>query len=84
MKLKTLTLLIGSLLLLQACASTTTVSSNNIETRIHTVKSGESLHKIAEKEYGCKSHWVKIYDANKDKIGDPLLIYPGQKIVLPR
>lgn len=34
--------------------------------------------------YGDASKWPEIYEANKDKIRDPDLIYPGQIFVIPR
>lgn len=51
--------------------------------REYTIKSGDSLSKIAKRFYGNAGEWEKIYKANQDKIKDPNLIYPGQKIVIP-
>lgn len=50
------------------------------------VKSGNWLWKIANSVavYGDGSQWPKIYEANKDKIKDPDLIYPNQVFVIPR
>jgi nucleoid-associated protein YgaU len=47
----------------------------------YTVQKGDSLSKIAKKYPGMT--WQKIYEANKDQIKDPDLIYPGQKLVIP-
>lgn len=52
-------------------------------TRDYTIKSGDSLSKIAREFYGNPGDWQKIYQANKDTIKDPDLIYPGQKIIIP-
>lgn len=49
----------------------------------YTVKSGDSLWKIAQRFYGNGTQWRKIYEANKSKIKNPDLIYPGQKFVIP-
>ena len=49
----------------------------------YTIKSGDSLSKIAKQFYGNANEWQKIYNANRDKIKDPNLIYPGQKIIIP-
>jgi nucleoid-associated protein YgaU len=49
----------------------------------YTVRSGDSLWKIAERHYGDGNKWRKIYEANKDSIKDPDLIYPGQELRLP-
>ena len=51
--------------------------------RTYTVKAGDSLSKIAKREYGDAAQWHKIYEANKDTIKDPDLIYPGQTYTLP-
>lgn len=52
---------------------------------VYTVQSGDSLSKIAKKHYGDMNSWRKIYDANKQTIGDnPDLIKPGQRLVIPR
>jgi nucleoid-associated protein YgaU len=36
--------------------------------KMHTVTAGDTLPLLSEKYYGDKNQWVKIYDANKDKI----------------
>ena len=53
------------------------------EVRSYTVKSGDSLSKIAKREYGDADKWHAIYEANRDQIKNPDLIYPGQVFVLP-
>lgn len=52
-------------------------------TKTYTVVSGDSLSKIAQREYGRAADWKKIYEANKDTIKDPDLIYPGQTLKIP-
>ena len=49
----------------------------------YTVKSGDYLKKIAKEVYGDASKWELIYEANKDNIKNPNLIYEGQIFVLP-
>jgi len=51
--------------------------------RTHTVAKGESLSKIAKRYYGDAKQWRKIFDANKDTIKNPDLIFPGQVIKIP-
>ena len=49
----------------------------------YTVKSGDSLSKIAKHLYGDADSWHRIYDANRDKIKNPDLIHPGQVLTIP-
>lgn len=42
-----------------------------------------TLSGIAKDVYGDASQWQKIYNANRDKIHNPNLIYPGQVLVIP-
>jgi nucleoid-associated protein YgaU len=51
--------------------------------RSYTIKSGDSLSKIAKQQYGNAADWQKIYQANRDTIKDPNMIYPGQTIKIP-
>jgi nucleoid-associated protein YgaU len=51
--------------------------------RTHTVVKGDSLSKIAKRVYGDAQQWRRIYDANRDIVSDPDLIYPGQVLKLP-
>ena len=51
--------------------------------RTITVQPGDSLSKIAKREYGDGNKWRAIFDANRDKIKDPDLIHPGQVLTLP-
>jgi nucleoid-associated protein YgaU len=51
--------------------------------RTYTVKSGDSLSKIAKHHYGDANAWHRIYEANRDKIKNPDLIHPGQEFVIP-
>jgi murein DD-endopeptidase MepM/ murein hydrolase activator NlpD len=52
-------------------------------TRSHQVARGETLWGIAEKYYGKGFLWPKIYEANKNVIKNPSLIYSGQKFLIP-
>ena len=51
--------------------------------RTYTVVAGDTLSKIAKHEYGDASKWHAIYEANKDTIKNPDLIYPGQTFKIP-
>ena len=51
----------------------------------YVVHAGDSLSSIAEHFYG-PGHggwWHGIYDANRDQLSNPALIYPGQKLRIP-
>jgi nucleoid-associated protein YgaU len=51
--------------------------------RTYTVKAGDSLSKIAKEYYGESSQYMKIFEANRDKLSDPNAIQPGQTLVIP-
>ena len=57
--------------------------SSSTATKIYEVVSGDSLSKIAKREYGNANEWKRIYDANRDILKDPDKIYPGQKLKIP-
>lgn len=57
--------------------------SSSTATRIYVVKSGDSLSKIAKREYGNAKDWKRIFEANRDLIKDPDKIYPGQTLKIP-
>ena len=49
----------------------------------YTVKEGDTLAKIARMYGGTTATWQAIYKANKQKIDNPDLIFPGQKLEIP-
>lgn len=49
----------------------------------YTVQKGDCLWNIAKRVYGDGSRYVAIYEANKDKIKNPNLIYVGQVLTIP-
>lgn len=51
--------------------------------RLHVVR-GDNLWNIARAHYGEGFRYTMIFDANKDQIRDPNLIYPGQVFSLPK
>ena len=48
-----------------------------------TVQPGNTLWGISRKRYGRGILYVQVFEANRDKIRDPDLIYPGQVFSLP-
>ena len=49
----------------------------------YTVKSGDTLSKIAKQFYGDAGQYMKIFEANKDKLKDPDKIQVGQELKIP-
>ena len=49
----------------------------------YTVKSGDTLSRLAERFYSAPGKWEKIYDANKDILKNPNYIYIGMKLTIP-
>ena len=49
----------------------------------YVVVKGDNLWRIANRFLGNGALWGKIYEANKDTIKDPTMIYIGQVIVIP-
>ena len=49
----------------------------------YTVAAGDSLSKIAKQFYGNANEYMKIFEANKDKLSDPNAIKVGQQLVIP-
>ena len=50
----------------------------------YVVVKGDCLWNIAKKFYGSGAQYTRIYNANKDKIKNPNLIYPGQVLTIPK
>lgn len=50
---------------------------------IYTVQSGDTLSSIAA-EQGVTGGWQALYDANRDTLSDPDVIYAGRQIRIPR
>lgn len=53
------------------------------QSKTYTVKKGDCLWHIAKALYGNGSDYRTIYNANKDIIKNPNLIYPGQVLKIP-
>src|SRR5262245_43533346 len=51
--------------------------------RTYTVVAGDSLSRIAKREYGDANKWNKIYEANRGIINNPDLIDSGQVRRIP-
>ena len=51
--------------------------------KTYTVKSGDTLSKIAKDHLGSANAYMKIFELNKDQLSDPDKIKPGQVLRLP-
>ncbi|MCB0717337.1 MAG: peptidoglycan-binding protein LysM [Bacteroidetes bacterium] len=51
--------------------------------RFYTIQKGDSLSKIAKEYYGDPMKYKELFEANREVIKDPDLIYPGQQIRVP-
>ncbi|MDO4450152.1 MAG: peptidoglycan-binding protein LysM [Moraxella sp.] len=60
-----------------------TVATPEPESRFYTVKSGDTLSKIAKEMYGNANEYNKIFEANRPLLSDPNKIYPGQVLRIP-
>ncbi len=50
----------------------------------YTVKSGDTLSAIAQEWYGDASVYPRLFEANRNQITDPNLIFPGQVLRIPQ
>ena len=49
----------------------------------YTIQKGDTLSAIAKNYYGKANDYPRIFEANREVIKNPDLIYPGQKIRIP-
>jgi nucleoid-associated protein YgaU len=65
-------------------ASTTTQpKAQNARPQMYTVKPGDTLSKISKQFYGNSNDYMRIFNANKDKLKDPDQIQVGQELKIP-
>ncbi|MDX5382923.1 MAG: LysM peptidoglycan-binding domain-containing protein [Rhodobacterales bacterium] len=64
-------------------AGDTASSTNGAAARLVTVQPGNTLWAIARENYGEGLLFVRLFEANRDRIRDPDLIYPGQIFTIP-
>ena len=60
-----------------------TIDPNAAKETSYTVKSGDTLSKIAKEHLGDANAYMKIFNANKDQLNDPDKIKPGQVLKIP-
>ena len=61
------------------------VEAPEIEAKVeyYVIERGDTLSAIAKRYYGKASLYPEIFEANREVIKDPDLIFPGQKIRIP-
>ena len=52
--------------------------------RTYVVQAGDTLSKISKQFYGDANKYMKIFEANRDKLKDPDKIQVGQELVIPQ
>lgn len=65
-------------------AALSAATSTDLPIEAITVQPGATLWAIARDTYGSGTLYTRLYEANKDEIRDPDLIYPGQVFALPQ
>jgi nucleoid-associated protein YgaU len=48
------------------------------------VRPGDSLSKISKDVYGDPNQYMRIFNANRDKLQDPDKIQAGQQLLIPK
>ncbi len=61
----------------------TVAAGKSSESKWYTVRSGDSLSKIAQDVYGSPNEYNRIFEANQPMLSDPNRIYPGQVLRIP-
>ena len=66
-----------------AAAAAATGGPSSTAARTYTVQPGDSLSKISKQFYGDANMYMKIFDANKDKLSDPDTVKVGTELRIP-
>jgi nucleoid-associated protein YgaU len=51
--------------------------------RTYIVRPGDNLSKISKQFYGDSNKYMKIFEANKDKLSDPDKVKVGTELLIP-
>jgi nucleoid-associated protein YgaU len=79
----------AAVILTEAKKEAASIWAQTLEKRypsVYTVRKRDTMHVIAGRReiYNDPQQWVLIYKANRDQIRDPLQIFVGQHLVIPR
>lgn len=58
-------------------------NTNTGGSRTYVVQPGDTLGKISVRFYGTANGYLKIYDANRDRLSSPSAITVGQELIIP-
>ncbi len=58
-------------------------ATNNGGSRTYIVQPGDTLGKISVRFYGTANGYLRIYDANRDRLSSPSAISVGQELIIP-
>ena len=67
-----------------AAAAAASAGRPSSAARTYTVQPGDSLSKISRQFYGDANKYMKIFEANKDKLSDPDKVRAGMDLVIPQ
>ncbi len=57
--------------------------ANSNHSTTHKIKADDNLYNLAKRYYNDESKWIKIYQANKNKMPDPHSLKIGQELLIP-
>ncbi len=66
-----------------AAAAAGASSAPSVAKRTYTVQAGDNLSKISKQFYGDANKYMKIFEANKDKLSDPDKVKVGTELLIP-
>ncbi|MEJ6478787.1 MAG: LysM peptidoglycan-binding domain-containing protein [Octadecabacter sp.] len=66
-----------------AAAMAEETATEGFRVAVKTVQPGATLWAIAQERYGSGVMYVRVFEANRERIRDPDLIYAGQVFVIP-
>jgi nucleoid-associated protein YgaU len=58
-------------------------ADDQVAGRVHVVQEGETLRILAEREYGSREEWERIWEPNRDQIPDPNRLLAGASVIIP-
>lgn len=76
-------LLAGNVQGVEKVMAVTVKAPDEPKVEYYEIVSGDTLSGIAKRFYGDAMQYPRLFEANREVIKDPDLIYPGQKIRIP-